>query len=176
MIELIFDSNSLITACKCHYQKSPVLDYFLANCVITVPRAVEIEVVDVGSMYADALFAESLIDMGKIKVENVSQTPSDILMHYKLGVGEREAIMLSLQMKGKADFLVTDDRLAFVIRDRLGIAKILFLDLIVEFVKKNLMDSNLAQAIVHAVKSRYQEEFLYHTLKILETESPNGKG
>ncbi|HEX9974319.1 MAG TPA: hypothetical protein VGD14_19780 [bacterium] len=133
------------------------------------------EVVDIGSTYADAAYVKSLLDAGQIKAVNVSPSLNDILMHYKIGDGEREAIMLGLQMKGKIDFFVTDDRLAFIICDRLRIAKILFLDLIVEFVIKNLLDSNQAKAIVHTVKSRYQEGFLYHTLKILEMENQNGK-
>lgn len=175
MIKLIFDSNSLITASKGHYQTSPVLDYFLTNCEITVPMAVKMEVVDVGIMYVDAIYAINLIESGQIKVVKISQTPNDILMHYKIGNGEREAIMLSLQMKGQFDFFVTDDRLAYIVCDRLRIAKILFLDLIVEVVRKNHLDSSQAKAIVHAIKSRYPEGFIYHTLKILEMENQDGK-
>jgi predicted nucleic acid-binding protein len=175
MLRLIFDSNSLITACKFHYQNLPVLDYFLKNCELTIPLAVKIEVVDPGSTYADAVYARSLLETWQIKVANISQPPNDILMHYKIGSGEREAIVLYLQMKQDIDFLVTDDRLAYIVCDRLGINKILFLDLIVEFVRMNFLTGNQAKEVVQAIKSRYPEGFIYHTLKLLEMESQNEK-
>jgi len=171
MLRLIFDSNSLITACKCHYQNLPVLAYFLKNCELTVPLAVKMEVIDIGSNYADAIYARQLLETGKIKVANFSQPPNDILNHYKIGSGERDAILLCLQMNRNIDFLVTDDRLAYIVCDRFGITKILFLDLIVEFVRKNFLVADQAKEIVHAVKSRYPEGFIYHTLRILEMES-----
>ncbi len=175
MIRLIFDSNSLITACKFNFQNLPVIDLFLKNCELTVPQAVKIEVVDAGSIYPDALYARNLLETGQIKVANISQSPDDILMHYKIGSGEREAIVLYWQFEKHFDFLVTDDRLAYIICDRLGIKKILFLDLIVEFVRKNFLDSNQAKKIVQTIQTRYPEGFIYHTLKISEMESQNDK-
>jgi predicted nucleic acid-binding protein len=175
MLRLIFDSNSLITACKFHYQNLPVLNYFLKNCEITVPLAVKIEVVDPGSTYEDAIYARSLLETGQIKAAKLFLAPDDILMHYKIGTGEREAIMLYLQMKPEIDFLVTDDRLAYIVCDRLGIDKILFLDLIVQFVRMNFFTSHLAKEIVQVIKSRYPEGFIYHTIKLLEMEKQNAK-
>jgi len=52
--------------------------------------------------------------------------------------------------------------------DRMKIKKSLFLDLIIEFVEKKLMNTEVAEQVVAAVKSRYPEGFIYHTLKILE--------
>ena len=71
-------------------------------------------------------------------------------------------------MAGKVDFIVTDDRLAYIVIDRMHIKKMLFLDLIVELVERNLMNLELAKSIVNEIESRYPEGFIYHTLKILD--------
>ena len=71
-------------------------------------------------------------------------------------------------MAGKVDFIVTDDRLAYIVIDRMHIKKMLFLDLIVELVERNLMNLELAKSIVNEIELRYPEGFIYHTLKILD--------
>ena len=67
-----------------------------------------------------------------------------------MGKGEKETIVLAVEMGGEVDFIVTDDRLAYVVIDRMSIKKLLFLDLIVELVERNLMDLELAKSIINA--------------------------
>lgn len=173
MLKLIFDSNSLITGCKCRIHDTPIINYFLGKCKIFIPDAVKVEVVDAGSAYIDSAYAKTLMEKGNISIKSVSEASNDILLHYKLGNGEREAIMINLSSREEFDYFVTDDRLAFVVCDRLQIKKILFIDLIVEFVKRKFLEITIAKEIVKALESRYQKGFIYHTLKILETEDQN---
>jgi predicted nucleic acid-binding protein len=90
------------------------------------------------------------------------------LDHYNLGKGEKESIVLAVEMGEEVGFIVTDDRLAYIVIDRMGIKKLIFLDLIVELVERSSMDLELAKSITNAIESRYPEGFIYHTLKILE--------
>ena len=115
----------------------------------------------------NAIVAKELIKDGKIKVKKVLFQDYDVLNRYKLGKGEKESIALAVEM-GAEDSIVTDDRLAYIVIDRMDIKKLLFLDLIVELVKRSLMDLELAKLIINAIESRYPEGFIYHTLKILE--------
>jgi len=85
-----------------------------------------------------------------------------------LGKGEKESIALAIKMVAEVDFTITDDRLAYIVIDRMDIKKLLFLDLIVELVERGLMNLELAKSIINAIKSRYPEGFVYHTLKILD--------
>ncbi|MDI6886828.1 MAG: hypothetical protein QMD22_10930, partial [archaeon] len=110
----------------------------------------------------------------KIKVRSVSFWKNDVLDRYKLGKGEMESIALGVEMGDEVDFIVTDDRLAYIVIDRMGLKKMLFLDLIVELVERRLLDLERARLIVHAIESRYPEGFIYHTLKILERVGGNG--
>jgi predicted nucleic acid-binding protein len=109
-----------------------------------------------------------LIREGKIGVRRPPFWDYNVLDHYNLGKGEKESIVLTVEMGDEMDFIVTDDRLAYVVIDRMGIKKLLFLDLIVELVERTLMDLELARSIIDAIESRYPEGFIYHTLKILE--------
>ena len=101
MLKLIFDSNSLITGCKCHIRDTPIINYFIGKCKIYIPNAVKVEVVDVGSAYIDSAYAKTLIEKGKISIKSLSEATDDILLHYKLGNGEREAIMLTCSLDGR---------------------------------------------------------------------------
>lgn len=55
-----------------------------------------------------------------------------------------------------------------MVMNRMKIKKLLFLDLLIEFMEKKLMEKQVAEQIAAAVKPRYPEGFIYHTLKILE--------
>jgi len=168
MLKLIFDTNALITSCKFYVSGLPVIKYIAERCEIIISHSVNEEVVSAGGMYPNAVVAKELIREGKIGVKNVSFWDYDVLDRYNLGKGEKESIVLAVEMGGEVDFIVTDDRLAYVVIDRMSIKKLLFLDLIVELVERNLMDLELAKAIINAIGLRYPEGFIYHTLKILE--------
>ena len=168
MLKLIFDANALITSCKFYLRGIPVIKHVADRCRIIISHSVNKEIISSGERYSDTLVAKELIRDGKIKVKRALFQNYDVLDHYKLGNGEKESIGLAVEMAGKVDFIVTDDRLAYIVIDRMHIKKLLFLDLIVELVERNLMNLELAKSIVNEIESRYPEGFIYHTLKILD--------
>lgn len=168
MLKLIFDTNALITSCKFYVRGVPVIKYVAERCEILISHSVNKEIVSARERYSNAIVAKELIRDGKIKVKRILSRDYDVLNCYKLGEGEKESIALAIEMDAEADFIVTDDRLAYIVIDRMDIKKLLFLDLIVELVERNLMDLELAKLIINAIESRYPKGFIYHTLKILE--------
>ena len=90
-----------------------------------------------------------------------------MLDSYKLGQGEKDSTILMLTLP-EVDHLVVDDRLAFIVSDRMTVSKILLADLLVELVWKGLMEHELTEKILKAIALRYAPGFILHTLKILE--------
>ncbi len=168
MLKVIFDTNALITTCKFYVREAAVIKYIAGICEIIISRSVYEELISAGERYPDAVAAKELIRKGKIEVRKVLFWDYDVLNRYKLGKGEKESIVLAVEMGDEVDFIVTDDRLAYIVMDRMGIKKMLFLDYIVELVERRLMDLKCAESIINAIESRYPEGFMYHTLKILE--------
>ena len=165
MTTTVFDSSALITCCQCVVQGGFVLDHILDFCAMWIPQAVADEVT-VGYMrYPDAAIARDRIDGEKILVKEVLLLEGNILDPYKLGQGEKEVLALASNTNLP---LVTDDRLAFVVADRLGVQRRLFLDLLVDLVEQKRMQRKLAEEITHAVAFRYGAGFVEHTLRILE--------
>ena len=66
------------------------------------------------------------------------------------------------------DYLVVDDRLAFVVSDRMTVPKILLVDLLAELVWKGFMERQLAEKMLGAIAPRYAPGFIPHTLTMLE--------
>ena len=112
--------------------------------------------------------AESLIRSEQIPVYNVSLPMGNVLEHYKLGPGEKEAITLCLERPNEFGFLVTDDRLAYIVSRRCGIPTCLFLDLIIHPVEQDVWKRDFAEQVVQSVQVRFSGGFVPHTLKILE--------
>jgi len=168
MLKLIFDTNALITSCKFHVRELPVIKYIAEKCEIVISHSVNKEIIIAEGRYSNAVVAKELIRDGKINVKRVLFRDYDVLDHYRLGKGEKESIALAIKMVAEVDFTITDDRLAYIVIDRMDIKKLLFLDLIVELVERGLMNLELAKSIINAIKSRYPEGFVYHTLKILD--------
>jgi predicted nucleic acid-binding protein len=99
--------------------------------------------------------------------------PSDnVLDHYRLGSGEKESIALYLDKADALDFLVTDDRLAYVVGQRCGIPCRLFLDIAIELVERKLWQQELAEEVVKATQHRFSGGFVPHTLTILRKGDP----
>ncbi len=167
MLKVIFDTNALITSCKFYVHGLPVIKHVVERCEIIISHSVNEEVVSAEGRYPDAVVAKELIRDGKIKIRRVPFLDYDVLDRYKLGKGEKESIVLAVEMGEELDFIVTDDRLAYIVIDRMEIKKALFLDLIVELVERSSMDLELAKLIINAIELRYPEGFIYHTLKIL---------
>lgn len=168
MPKLIFDTNALITSCKFYVHGLPLIRHIAESCEIIISHSVNEEVVSAGERYSNAVVAQELAREGRIKVRSVSFWDYGVLDRYKLGKGEKESIALGVEMGDEVDFIVTDDRLAYIVIDRMGMKKVLFLDLIVELVDRRLLDLERARLIVNATESRYPQGFIYHTLKILE--------
>jgi len=168
MLRFIVDTNALITACKFSVRGVPVIKLIAGTCKLIISTSVHDEVVSTGDKYPDALVAKELIEDGKIEVRGVELGDHDILNRYKLGKGEKESIVLAVEMNENVDFIVTDDRLAYIVMTRMDLNTMLFLDLIVTLVERGMLTRAVANAIVKAVEPRYPEGFIYHTLKILE--------
>lgn len=166
MLKVIFDSSALITCCKFKVQSCYIMEHVLRICEVFIPDAVAVEAGIASEKYPDATVAERMIKEGAIKVQCVELPEDDVLDRYKLGKGEKEAIILGIEKEDA--IVITDDRLAYVVMDRMKIKKLLFLDLLIEFVEKKRVEREVAEQIVAAVKQRYPEGFIYHTLKILE--------
>lgn len=168
MVKVIFDSAALITSCKFSAYKEVIIEHLLRHCEIFIPSSVSKEVIEAGYMYEDAAIAENLVRSKRIKVTSALVGQRSILNSYKLGKGEKEAITICLRTKNKFDFLITDDKLAYIVSDRVGIKKMLLLDLIVELTANKLVEKKLARKIIKTVSPRYSKGFVEHTLFILE--------
>lgn len=168
MPRFIVDTNALITACKFSVRGLPVIKQIADASELIISTAVHDEIMSTGDKYLDALVAKDLIEEGKIEVRGVQLKDCDILNRYKLGKGEKESIVLAVEMNENVDFIVTDDRLAYIVMNRMNLNALLFLDLIVTLVEQDMLARAVANALVKAVEPRYPEGFIYHTLKILE--------
>ena len=74
------------------------------------------------ALFPDARLADRITGEGRIEVIPISLPPNNVLDHYRLGSGEKESIALYLDQADELDFLVTDDRLAYVVSQRCGIS------------------------------------------------------
>lgn len=166
MLTCIFDSNTLITCCQGYVRGQPVIQHVLNVCEVHVPATVQAEVA-AGARFADARLAQALIVSGQIAVQSVHLAPGNILNHYRLGSGEKEAIVLSLDKRASIQYFVTDDQLAYVVARRCGLEVHLFLDLVIELVKQELWTEDLAEEVVDAVQHRFSGGFVPHTKHIL---------
>jgi len=170
MLKFVFDAGPLITACKFYVEGQLVIDHLLAHCQVVIPVAVYDEVVIAGSRFLDAQEAKRRVDTGNIEVatpvSNAGLTP--ILTLYGFGDGEQEAISLVLEDDFQSTILVVDDHLAYLVSDRLGAPKLFLLDLVVQMVREKQLTTSVGCSIVEAIRQRYPESFVEHTLLILE--------
>jgi predicted nucleic acid-binding protein len=72
-------------------------------------------------VYADAVVAEARIKAERIGVRDVELPADNVLDYYGLGRGEKEAIVLARALEDEIDFLVIDDKLGYIVCDRLEI-------------------------------------------------------
>ncbi|MDQ1301384.1 MAG: hypothetical protein QG637_1305 [Chloroflexota bacterium] len=169
MLHLVFDSNALITCCQAGSQHRPAIEDLLAVSTLSIPTAVEQEVLAAHTRYSDASLVSRLITMGRIQVSPANLPADSVLEGYRLGSGEKECVAFCLDHAGQVDFWVTDDRLAYVVGRRCGIPALLFLDLVIELVQRELWDLELATKIVQSVQHRFSGGFVPHTLSILRS-------
>jgi predicted nucleic acid-binding protein len=124
------------------------------------------EVILAGATYPDAAHVQAMVTDGHITVESPPVSDASVLDGYKLGRGEKESMILML-IQPDTDYLVVDDRLAFVVSDRMTVPKILLVDLLVELVWAGGMERQLAEKVLEAIAPRYAPGFIPHTLTML---------
>ena len=163
---LVLDSASLITAAKFVVDGSTVLEHLSRCCLLTIPSAVHREVVVAGAAYPDAAQVQTMVTDGRIIVQTVEADAATVLDDYQLGAGEKESMILALT-DSAVHHLVVDDRLAFIVSDRMTIPKILLADLVVELVWAGSVSLELGEAILRSVEPRYAQGFIPHTLTML---------
>lgn len=165
--KLVLDSSSLITAAKFTVAGLTVAEHIAQLCELVIVSSVRDEVIVAGAAYPDAARVRQMITNGQITVEAFLASGTTVLDNYKFGQGEKDSIIMALTLPD-VDYLVVDERLAFIVSDRMTVPKILLADLLVELVWKGLMASELAEKILKTIEPRYAQGFIPHTLKILE--------
>lgn len=165
--KLILDSSSLITTAKFTVDGLTVAEHIAQRCQLIIASAVHNEVIVAGVAHPDATQIQKMVARGQIAVETPPVSSATVLDSYKMGQGEKESIILTLTLP-EVDNLVVDDRLAFIVSDRMTVPKILLADLLVELVWKGLLERELAEKILKAIEPRYATGFIPHTLTILE--------
>jgi len=167
-LTVVFDAGPLITACKFESQGKLVIDHLLAECRIMISSSVEEEVAVLGAGYPDGLAAGERIVQGAIQVESVATRKwTRHLADYALGNGEKDSIELCGQVE-KVEALVTDDYLAFVTVIRLGLKAWMLPDLVLELVRRGSLTTELAEAILKAIRPRYRAGVIEHSLVYLQ--------
>ena len=94
------------------------------------------------------------------------QLAGEDLQHYQLGHGEQEALTLTARL-GSSAVMVTDDFLALIVANRMGVSCQLFLDFVVGRATRGELPAMEAQHIVRAVSPRYPSGFVPHSLAML---------
>jgi len=169
VFKTVFDTAPLITCCKFEVQGRLIIDYILdGGCDIVVPAVVQVEIMAERHRYPDAQLADQRIRSGRITVRDVAIPPDNIMALYGLGGGEQGAIALTVTLEPDIDYVVLDDKLAYIVCDRLGLPKLFLLDLVVNMVKQGSISGELGREICQAVTPRYSFGMVAHTLRILE--------
>jgi predicted nucleic acid-binding protein len=88
------------------------------------------------------------------------------LQHCQLGQGEQEALTLTAHL-GDGAVMVTNDFLASIVANRLGLPCQLFLDFVVGRAILGELRVTEAQHIIPAVSPRYPSGFVQHSLAML---------
>jgi predicted nucleic acid-binding protein len=87
---------------------------------------------------------------------------------YGLGHGEQAAIALAFVLRSEINYVVLDEKLAYIVCDRLDLPKLFFLDLVLMLVEQNGLSKTLAREMIDLVAPRYSFGMVEHSLKILE--------
>jgi predicted nucleic acid-binding protein len=169
----VFDSSPLVACCQFAVSRRAVEDIALPGAHVQIPPAVYREVVIRGGARPDALKAAELITAGHILLADaaaVSDAPED-LRHYQLGRGETEALTLTASLDDSA-VMVTDDFLALIVANRLGLSCRLFLDFVIGRAQRGEPTATEAQQIVQAVSPAIPRRILPHSPATLRRLQP----
>lgn len=170
-LKVIFDANALITVCKFTIDQEVLIDLLLRSCRIWLPQSVAEEATR-DLRHLDAQVAAQRVAAGLLAIEFPTEPALSFLDEYHLGKGEKEAIRLYLSKKGQMDFLITDDKLAYLVCNRMGIPTRLLPDLIIELVRQRSLTKAQAEKIIGATCPRYSAGIVAHSRARLE-EVPN---
>jgi len=175
VLKLVMDTNALITVCKFSVEGDPLIKLILGLCHIIIPSAVKEEAIVAKDIYKDANVASDFIKSGNIEVAQATIPEMTFLNDYNLGEGEKEAIRLCLEKKGNINYLITDDRLTYIVCDRMRIPKLFFLDLVIELVKQGKIGAKFAEKIINVASVRYSRGMVSHSFAILKEVLGNGR-
>jgi predicted nucleic acid-binding protein len=159
-----------VASCQFAVGRHAVAEIALAGADVRIPPTVYTEVGTRGGSRPDARVAARLITGGYIRVVDaaaVGQALEDLL-HYQLGHGEQEALTLTARLRDSA-VMVTDDFLALIVANRLGLSCQLLLDFVVGRATRGELTVTEARHIVQAVSPRYPSGLLPHSLDIRHT-------
>jgi predicted nucleic acid-binding protein len=170
---VICDANALITACKFTVDRELLVDILLRSCQVWLPQSVATEATE-NRQFPDAQAAVQRIQQGLLTVETPMTPVPTFLREYRIGAGETEAICLYLSKRGEIDYLVTDDKLVYLICDRMGIPKKLLPDLILELVRRDQLSKDQAQRMIEGARSRYSAGIIAHSKALVEEVPPHG--
>ena len=164
----VFDSSPLVASCQFTVGRRAVAEIALAGADVRIPPAVYAEMVTRGGARPDARIAAGLINAGYIRVADATLVgqPLEDLQYYQLGYGEQEALTLTVRL-GYSAVMVTDDFLALIIANRLGLSCQLLLDFVVGRATRGELTVTEAQSVVQAVSPRYPSGFVPHSLAML---------
>lgn len=150
-------------------RERPIIDWLLDNnCRILVPRIVEREILAGQGKYSDAKIAAERLKVNEIEVFDVSDSSSSVLSAYGLGSGEQGVMLLAFSIKSMIDYVILDDKLAYIVSDRVLLPKLFLLDLILEMAFRDILTADLVKEICHSVSPRYSQGMIEHTLLMLE--------
>ena len=169
---IIFDASPLIASCQFTVSGQSVAAHVLAGAHVQIPPAVYTEVVMRGGMRPDALEAARLVRDHQLHLADATHVGIllDDLQYYELGRGEQEALTLTAHLQEA--ILVTDDFLALIVAQRLGLVAHVFLDFVVGQARSGALSIPDAQQIVQAVSPRYPRGFVPHSLALLRRLQP----
>lgn len=174
-MKLIMDTNALITVCKFSTEGDHLIKSIIKVCHIIIPSTVKGEAIVAKDIYRDAKVVSDLIESGKIQVAQSTIPEMNFLNDYNLGKGEKEAIRLCLEKKGEINYLITDNRLTYIVCDRMRIPKLFFLDLVIELVKQGKIEFRFAEKIINVASFRYSRGMISHSFAILKEVLSNGR-
>ena len=163
----IFDASPLIAGCQFTVAARSVAAWVLAGLQVTIPPAVYTEVVTRGGTRPDALEAARLVRGGQLQVAEGAQVTPLLpdLQYYALGQGEQEALTLAAAQPDTV--MVTDDFLALIVAQRLGVTAQLFLDFLLGQVRRGAIPVTEAHPLLQTISPRYPRGFVPHSLALL---------
>jgi predicted nucleic acid-binding protein len=160
---VLLDTSPIITLASFRLGKETLLERLVPATVLYLPASVAAEAT-ANRKYADAVHIHDMMKQNAVRVLAVRRASAaePIQLYAKLGQGERDTIYEATFHKQLPPVL--DDHLALVVAQRFGLRPLLLLDLIADLARTGHISKQQAQAIVRAIRPRYSDAFVDHTL------------